>query len=745
MKRIKINAKIITITFLLLLSPLVILNSINLNVHEQDIIDNTENYLQTIAFAKRSHINDILDNAREHINLVSSRTFLRRSLFNYYTNNSDDIIKNINSIIIDAKQSTSSFISISIININGSIISSTDDTISGDVSEKKYFIEGLNHTEIHDIYLWNNHPVMITSSPLIFNNVTIGVVMAVNSMTDIMSITNDYRGLGNTGEVVLAKWTDNLDAVVLNELRFLANSSLRKILPKENTDLPLIKALNGDEGFYEFAVDYRGKEVLVFVLNIVSVNWGLLVKIDREEAILPINEQRITTFILSIVLIVIISLSYIMINRFMVKPLSKLTEMANEISMGNLEASTEIRSINEIEILANTLNDMAHALLEANIELEMSSKALQLSEEKLRQATKMEAIGRLSGGVAHNFNNILTAIIGYTELLRLSITNKEDLEYLKEIYRASIKAKDVTSKLLLLSKKQQLKKEVFDVNENIYELLQLLNKLIGDNIDLITKFNNKKCYVYTEKNQFEQIIMNLVINSSQAMTGGKIVIETKIVEEIVNHDKDIIYGNFVEIKVIDNGTGISDKIIDKVFDPFFTTRKDGTGLGLSVILGIVKQNNGYIRVESTEGEGCTMIVSLPVSEISPEDKEKLVTDEIVEIADRSINIVVVDDDKSILNLIKTILINNDFSPYVTDDIEYVKKLDEKIDLLITDISMPDISGIELSKILIEQNSEMKTLFISGFSQKDLKLDDRSDFLAKPFSISQLLTKINKMF
>jgi two-component system cell cycle sensor histidine kinase/response regulator CckA len=371
-------------------------------------------------------------------------------------------------------------------------------------------------------------------------------------------------------------------------------------------------------------------------------------------------------------------------------------------------------------------------------------------EAQLRQAQKMEAVGRLAGGVAHDFNNLLTVIIGSVELLREDPANCAAADELQEIEKAATRAAALTHKLLAFSRKQIMQPRVINPNSVVAGMEELLRRLIGEDILLVTVLGSAVGNVLADPNQIEQVIMNLVVNARDAMRkGGRIVIETRSIS--VGADFEPLQpGAYVSVSVTDTGHGMDQQTAMRVFEPFFTTKEmgKGTGLGLSTVYGIVEQSGGTVTVQSAPGAGSTFRVYLPAADAAEEPKasEQLAAPG----AALPATVLLVEDEASLRRLISTALATAGYRILQAangDEALALASGQHRIDLLLTDVVMPGISGPDLVARLRANRPECAVLYISGYDNDliDLKTLERThSFLAKPFTPRALLTRIREL-
>ena len=378
-------------------------------------------------------------------------------------------------------------------------------------------------------------------------------------------------------------------------------------------------------------------------------------------------------------------------------------------------------------------------------------------ENQFRQAQKMEAVGRLAGGVAHDFNNLLTVISGYTEVL-LERTDAANQLYPKilAIHQATERATSVTRQLLAFSRKQMLELKVVDVNSIVVEMERLLRPLIGENIALETRLARDLGRTRADAGQIEQVIMNLVVNSKDAMAGGgKITIQTENADlhkdELSREHSYIHPGCYVVLSVTDNGQGMDKETQARIFEPFFTTKEKGkgTGLGLSTVYGIVKQSGGYILVDSQPGQGTTFRIYLPrVEEVA----EAVGRAQVNQTRNRgSETVLLVEDEESVRQLVRETLEAQGYQILEAENGEEALRIantHSDIDMLITDVVMPGMGGRELSARLCASHPQTKLLYLSGYTEDAIVhegvLEPGTAFLQKPFTLQTLSRKVREV-
>ncbi len=373
-------------------------------------------------------------------------------------------------------------------------------------------------------------------------------------------------------------------------------------------------------------------------------------------------------------------------------------------------------------------------------------------EEQLLQAQKIEAVGQLAGGVAHDFNNLLTVILGYCDLAELRVEEAAGIRGdLGEIRRAAARAASLTRQLLAFSRKQVLQPEVVSPNDEVRELEQMLRRLLGENIELSTMLSPDTGRVLVDRNQLHQVVVNLLVNARDAMpNGGKLLIETRnaeLDEHYARMHAGAKAGSYVMVAVSDNGTGMDESVRSRIFEPFFTTKErgKGTGLGLSMVYGVVKQSGGYIWVYSEAGHGTTFKLFFPRVDRPADARPEEPAHETL--AGRE-TVLVAEDEEVVRSLVVQLLRMRGYRVLEADrgtSALAAAQLAGELQLLITDVVMPDMSGRQLADELLALRSGLKVLFISGYTDESIAshgvLDPGVELLEKPFTAEVLARRV----
>ena len=384
-----------------------------------------------------------------------------------------------------------------------------------------------------------------------------------------------------------------------------------------------------------------------------------------------------------------------------------------------------------------------------------TEQALRDSEAQLRQAQKMEAVGRLAGGIAHDFNNLLTVIMGRSQLQLMRLSSDDPLRRdLNLIEQTSRRASVLTRQLLAFSRKQVLQPEVLDLNALVEGLAPMLRRVIGEDVDTVIVPGSELGTVVADPGQLEQVIMNLAVNARDAMPdGGRLVIETANVvldDAFAQTHAGAHRGPFVMLSVLDTGVGMTPEVRAHVFEPFFTTKESGkgTGLGLATVYGIVKQHDGYIALESEPGQGAVFSVYLPRS-------DRAVTSVAGIVASPTVGagaILLVEDEEEVRDLVSDILRRFGYSvvavQHPVEALSIASDPSRPIDLLLSDVVMPKMSGSEMAKRMAILRPGLRVLYMSGYTDEALGrhgvLDPSIALVHKPFAPEELMRKVREV-
>jgi signal transduction histidine kinase len=378
-------------------------------------------------------------------------------------------------------------------------------------------------------------------------------------------------------------------------------------------------------------------------------------------------------------------------------------------------------------------------------------------EEQLRQARKMEAVGMLAGGIAHDFNNLLTIINGYSQMLLGNLPEgDENRSSVEQIMKAGARAAELTRQLLTFSRRQVLRPKALDMNAVVASTAVMLRRLIGEHIELHIVAAPDLAKVHTDLSQLEQVILNLAVNSRDAMlSGGTLIIETQnvdLLDPYVGQHTTLQPGRYVMLAVTDSGTGMDVQTLSHLFEPFFTTKApgQGTGLGLSTVYGIVKQSAGEIVVYSEPGQGtCVKIYFPAVNETAIDDVAENIPEKALA---GSETILLIEDEEAVRKLVRRTLEKHGYQLLVaasgTEALELAQNYTASIQLVISDVVMPQMGGREVAEQLKAVRPGIQVLFISGYTENTMmrggNVSEGETFLQKPFTPLTLARRVREM-
>ena len=377
-------------------------------------------------------------------------------------------------------------------------------------------------------------------------------------------------------------------------------------------------------------------------------------------------------------------------------------------------------------------------------------------DDKLRQSQRLESIGRLAGGIAHDFNNLLMVIKSYAELAQQGLSTGEGKirEKLSEINRAADRAADLVRQLLAFGRRQVLKPEVVHVNELVKGIEGMLSRIIGDDVELIVDLGHDAGYTRVDPALLEQVIVNLVVNARDAMPrGGGVTVSTRSIDRVLNGSREEPDGRrWVELAVTDTGAGIDPTVHDRIFEPYFTTKEmgKGTGLGLATVYGIVDQSGGTIVVESELGKGATFRVWLPQVQEAPPIHADPAPRSTASVS--GVTVLLTEDEANIREALAEYLDGLGLEVLQAEDgadaLEVAAKYQGEIDLLVTDLVMPRMSGPDLAKILLAERKDLRVIYVSGYTPEAMReygvTGDDAVFLQKPFLLGDLANTIREV-
>lgn len=501
--------------------------------------------------------------------------------------------------------------------------------------------------------------------------------------------------------------------------------------------------------FYEDPISSREKLATTRQFSLPGGQWTVVAQQSAASAFEPIRVMGLRILAIGSVLSVMLVLLWYGLVR------------AHKRELG---LSAQLFSLNQDLRRENKIREQAEvALMNSNDELERRVEErtceLKAKEGQILHAQKMEAIGQLAGGIAHDINNILCIIVGYADLMRDQIPpEKVELnQELEEIRLASERAAGLTRQLLAFGRKQLLKPEVVDVNVSLGRFLAMLRRVLGETIRIREEYRAEPALIFFDPAQLEQVVLNLALNARDAMPeGGDLIVETRreeLDENYLTQHPEALAGTHVVITVSDTGTGMDSETRQRIFEPFFTTKAfgRGSGLGLSMIYGVVRQSGGGIQVYSEPGKGSTFKIflpacddkGLPVEATPPVEIHQLKGDEVVLLAE---------DEPSLRTLIQSALTAQGYTVLLAGNGPEAIKIAEanagRINLFLSDVVLPGKSGPQVARALLKRQPNLKVLFMSGYTHDAVVLQEGMPgniaYLEKPVRLNVLLTKIREV-
>ena len=606
-----IKGKLILFTLCISLIPISIITTVYYLNARSTLKTQILQQLTAIAESKKIHALSFMEAKRGRTIDFSSDGFIRDSLETIAQRGTQsNAVYNLDRHLKTNKKLIDPQIKeIAVIGLDGIVVSSTNQRVIGnDVSTHELFVKSINNkfgeTYVGQTYCspYLNENCIFISAPITSKQggkgETIGVIVNAYSLASLNEITANRIGMGKTGEVYLV----NRDKVMMTESRFIADAVIHQVVDTE----PVRRIMRGDKGMVGIYPDYRGVSIVGASVDILEYGWTLLAEVDKAEAFASLWNLRKLVLVMGGVCSAVAIAIGITFSLSIARPINRLKYATEKIADGNLKHRVDITSKDEIGALANSFNNMTSKLT-----YEITER--KNMEEELTKVQRLESLGILAGGIAHDFNNSLQAILGCITLAELHAdSNSRIHEYLAGARKTVLQTKGLSRQLLTFSKGgAPVKKAVFlpDIITNSTKLA-----LSGSNVKCEFDIPENILLIEADKGQLNQVFSNLVINAVQAMPEGGVI---KIYVENINlADRDLLplqKGRYVEVRVEDHGIGVSQEYLQKIFDPYFTTKPKGNGLGLATTFSIIKKHDGHISVESEIGVGTIFRIYLPAS------------------------------------------------------------------------------------------------------------------------------------
>ncbi|MES3034354.1 MAG: ATP-binding protein [Gemmatimonadota bacterium] len=482
------------------------------------------------------------------------------------------------------------------------------------------------------------------------------------------------------------------------------------------------------------------------------VPWIVYIGIPLRYTLDIVNNQFIRDIVVGgLLTLIVLAVGYWSAVR-VVLPIESLTADVRAITGGDMTRRSSVTANDEIGELARSFNQMADTVVERNA-------ALNASQEQLLHVQKMDALGSFAGGIAHDFNNYLASIVAHAELADLALGENETARQdLKEVLASATRAADLTRQILVFSRKQMVELRTLDLNEVVRGIERMLQRLAGEERQLVLDLSGDAVLVHADHGQLEQVVVNLVANARDAMAdGGRITLTVRAVD-VAPGDPRMPMGSggrFAQLTVSDEGTGIAGELLDRIFDPFFSTKERGrgTGMGLAIAFSIIEQSGGKLSVDSTPGVGTTFVTVLPLAaaeaEPAPAVPEALAA--IRQIRQGTGRILLAEDEPAVRSSCERILMRAGYSVISAPDgfsaLERMAAESEPFTLLLSDVVMPGMSGSELARRVKARQSDIAVLFMSGYADDVVVHDEIAastvTCVAKPFTVRELCDAVER--
>jgi signal transduction histidine kinase len=609
--------------------------------------------LEIVADLKEKNFQDLFDHNIEKLKLVSSRYQLKVELDKYNNNqNNKNESQSINQIINSIKPEIKGFEDIIILDPSGKVIASTNNDYVGTIhTNDKFFIEGKKQNNASILFKDKDEKLKsYLTGPIIYNNKFLGVVTIIYDLEDFLSMLKAFEKLSSTGEIILAKRDNNSDALVINPLRFYPEASLNLTINKNQTPTPIIiQSLLNNENSFTDTVDYRGVPVLAVTRYIDKLDWGLVVKIDRTEALASLENLKYITILIGVLVGISIIIASLILGNSISNPIQKLRNVMKDVAKGKFDSKIDVKGTIEIEELAKQLDIMRFNISNTNTHLnelvkertekieksivelkekeealKKSNRQLVLVNEKLNLQSKVQK--EFINITAHELRTPIVPIITLCELLYTKIKkeneiqntqskeNKKKEEFLQVILRNAYRLYQLTQDILDVTK---IESQILKMNKEYIQLNEVIVSVVNDYKDNIIRKghdNDKVRIVYepikepifvnADKARIIQVFSNLLGNALKFTTEGNIIISIKKIDE----DQQVL------VSIKDSGTGIDPEILPRLFTKFATKSDQGTGLGLFISKSIVNAHGGKIWAENnSDGIGATFYFILPIS------------------------------------------------------------------------------------------------------------------------------------
>lgn len=617
----KIQTKTTLLALIISLVPLTAVSLIAYNLAHDSIEDAIHNQLEAIATLQKHRVEGRIDRQKERLDLVRTRTPMLVALERFYKAGEKLQQEIANSALSGAKSAIEDFKEIYILNPQGRVVASTNASLlNKDLSQKEYFEKGLKGYSLDIFSLASRGEALnYLSCPVTWQNRLLGVLVIESSTEHITLLTSDYTGLGSTGEMLLARRDKNGDALFLTPLRADKDAALKRSIAKDELRVPMTQALLKNEQPLADSLDYRGKEVYAAIRYIEETDWGLVVKIDKDEIHIPINRFRNLLLIMIFIAAIVAILASLWFSRSVTGPIISLANTVRRVDDGDLSARSELTSDDELGMLATVFNNMTDKLLGLYSGLEdkikkRTEEVTKLNEELKRHVLELDSINKeletFNYSVSHDLRTPLRAIDGFSLALLEDYNERLDEQgksYLGRVRAATQRMGHLIDDMLKLSRLSRREMRIENVN---------LSRIAGEITEELrnSQPDRKAEFIIQgemttrgDANLLRIVLDNLISNAWKFTANNP---ETKIEFGVKTEDGDRVY--FIR----DNGSGFDMTYVDKLFAPFQRLHTEaefqGTGVGLATVKRIIHRHGGTIRAEAEVGKGATFYFKLNV-------------------------------------------------------------------------------------------------------------------------------------
>jgi signal transduction histidine kinase len=565
---------------------------------ETALVTQINNQLESLSQSKENRLKAIIEKRLEELYLVNNNSAIRSNLNLYNTKPKPAYLSEINKTINSIRKSISSCRHIHILDMDGKMLASTrKKEEQKDFSSRQCFYHARKGEPcLHEFFKDEENRLNQYVASRIYSGLQpIGIVIIESAADEILSICNDYTGLGKTGETTLSKRDSNGSALSVTPLRFKPEAALLGSVPKDDPNFEMNLALAGKENFFEDVLDYRSEHVMASTRYIEGTGWGMVTKIDRREGLASLDYLRDITIIISIVTTILLIVTSYMFAGYVVKPIKLITNTASRISEGDLSQRVNFESTNELGILANSFNKMTDSLVEARKRMEHKVEELDRSNESLNKFAYI---------VSHDLKSPLNSVKGIAELLKMELKDKLSADGQQMLGMLTAKVNGMQELISTLLHYSQIGTEPIKESVELQEIVNMAIENVSPPAHIKISIENNLPKLTWDKTSALQVFQNLIGNAVKYMNKPEGFVKIGMTEEAGNY----------RFYVSDNGPGIDPKHHQKVFEIFQTIHaknSDSSGIGLAIVKKVIENAGGKVWIESDQGKGASFIFTIP--------------------------------------------------------------------------------------------------------------------------------------